>query len=148
MVVLYTRELLAEAMKLWRLNALQYRTLLLKYKMLERVKREEKIRPLRSLSKAKLREYPEIEFFRIIDRHEAEEYLLDMSCFEVEVLVKKIRDYLRSPLKMTLESRVVDFEREIKNHGVRFSPLAMNPDACGNGKHYGSRRAPLMANEW
>lgn len=149
--VRYIEELLCDAMKMWRLYAVQYRTLIIKYKILATIKRQENIRSdaLASfVSKSQLREYPDIEFLRILEAESAREYLLDLSRPELEALVREMKSFVGSYLRATLESRVVDFQKQIERKDNNYSIYAIDPGACkGRGRHHGSRRVTLMTNE-
>ena len=84
------------AMELWQKYANEYKTLPEKYELLLEEKRQYKL-PLKQLSKANLKMYPEIPFLRIASREAAEA--------EVEALAEsgKLRKFV-SELELTMET--------------------------------------------
>ena len=116
------------AMDLWKIYGEKYRTNVQRYKELLAKKRELKIYPLNALKKRILNAYPEIPFLRIEDKDEALAFLEVMRASQIKRLIEYIEYVVEYDYAYcTINSRIVDYDFEIRHRNDRRSPLAIDP---------------------
>ena len=132
MVAHYDRKALTDtAMELWRRYGEDYRTKVIRYRFLLGAKRAFKLFPLRSISEADIKNYPQIPFLRIIWEDEAQAFLAGLPVHRLSALVDRIEyvvdfDYTYC----SLTSRIQEYERQIRHRNDKRCVYAMNPDCC------------------
>ncbi len=127
------REAKQKAMYLWGLNSHTYRTIKADYEALLEEKKEinkngTKI-PLNAISKKTLEDdFVDIEFLRLNDSRKAEKYLDDMELLEVNVLIHNIEEFMSSWLINTLNAKIVDYKKQIKEYYSKKSSYKCMPN--------------------
>ncbi len=105
---------LQRAMGLWRQHSERYRTLKDEYEELLKQKRELNL-ALNAMTEAEVESYPEIEFLKIENEKDAEEYLLDMNPRQIEALAYEVEETVKFNYTYnTMISKVKDFRFQIK----------------------------------
>ena len=125
-------EIFNHVMYLWGRYSEEYRTIRGKYQDLLAQKIALDIKPLHKICLDDLELFPEIEFFKITDAADAEEYLIELDQRELERLNTDIDLYVDGYILRTLRNKIVDYEYELRRRNSPKQPLAMNPDACSS----------------
>lgn len=138
------KQVFEKAMKLWRKYAKEYRELIPRYEYLLRKMRESGVSPLRPVSVADLKEYPQIGLFEIRKEAEAEEFLL---CLPENVLLYTVsfvtNAYVNSRVRRELKGRICDYTHQLRMSRCDYkTPLAMDPDL---GRQNRRSRTPTRA---
>ena len=123
----YSR-LFGRAMALWGRYGTEYRTLIPTYEELLQEKRSEGIRPLWSINKGDLEEYPIIDFLELEEEEAAEEYLLELHENKLVSLLYDIDHFADSYIRRLLRTTICDFRHQIRLSKSPKTPLAMDPD--------------------
>lgn len=139
-------QLMEALLRLWDIHAETYRTNPLRYQFLLAAKRELHIAPLNKIKQEVLLEYPEVPFFKILDKPSAMEAIKSMSdaklrnqIYSIEYTVSYNHAY------RTIYNRVMEFTYEINHYGDNKSEFGVEPKSCLRQSLYNRCRAHKSA---
>ena len=138
-------ELIDEAVVLWKKHGVSYRTLMVDYHNNLKIRRKLGLKVNR-LNRLFLDEYPDIPYMEFGAISQVKEYLRTLDTWYILAQVNKARTFDDTDIVKALLGHKNSSERmfqaymDERKNGRRDYSAAINPDACGSGKHFNRTR--------